>query len=226
MVDPTHPSQLPEDWKEQLSWAYDVFTIDEVALKREIKRQLRNNMGQWMRRRNSPESMMNAPSPYKSVVYHPAPLYNLIRVDRKGFPIDVYDRLQEYLDHRPTAVKWNRETTGAITTARGKPDVSITMFRPVPWIINQFIPGDSVMLSPSHAAELARDRPKWRVITGTVPASELFTRSDDQLVRWNWNGRAPLLNGGVVTPRPKPRGRRDGTQPSATLDQIRTGINM
>jgi hypothetical protein len=209
-MDPQHPSQLPDDWKERLSKAYDVFAIPTLEERqREIKRVLRNrDTGMYMRRRNTPESMRTAPSPFKSRVFYPAPLSNLIRVDGKGFPPDVYDRLQDYMDQRPTASRWNRETTETINQAQGRPDMAVTVFRPVPWIINQFVPGDSVLLSPSYAGTLAAGRPKWRVITGTVPARELFTRSDDQLMRWNWHGREPLPNGGVSLPRPAPRGHR------------------
>jgi len=207
MANPQHPSQLPDGWKDQINWAYDVFAFGDMTQQRAAHHKLRDKSGQYMRRRNSIESMKNAPSPYKTTTFYPSPLHELIRPDRKGLPKDIYSTLQNYLDPRPGAAKWNRETMTTINNAHGKPDAAVTVFRPVPWIINQLMPGDAVLLSPSYAGTLAANRPKWRVITGTVPAKELFTRSDDQLMRWNWNGRNPIPNGGVVVIRPA-RGRR------------------
>ena len=206
MDEPLHPSQLPDDWADQVARAYTVFALGKETLK-----VLRDpHTGMYYRRRNTPEVMRNAPSPYRPPkVIHPAPLPNLIRLDGLGLPADIYERLPEFLEQRPGPAtgRWNRETMRTILDARGKPDMPVTVFRPVPWIIKQFMPDDTVVLSPSYADKTADSRPKWRVITGTVPARELFTTSDDNLMRWQWRGKAPLLNGGVVTHQ-IPRGRR------------------
>jgi hypothetical protein len=145
--------------------------------------------------------MKNAPSPYRKQSRHPVPLHNLIREDGLGLPPDIYERINEYLDKRQRSRQWNRETRRVILNARGNPEMPIAVYRPVPFIIDHFTPGDSVVLSPGYAQATSQSRPKWRVITGTVPARELFTRSDDELMRWEWRGREPFPNGGVVTSR-------------------------
>lgn len=209
MSDALHPSQLPDDWEDQLGRAYDVFALKPVIPQRGVKRPLRNRSGQFMRRRNTVESMANAPSPYRSWERYPVPLYDLTRETAGGrrFPLIVYNNFAPYLDRRPAAARWNRETADVIRAARNNPDLSVTVFRPVPWIINHFAPGDTVVLSSGYAAATAKSRPRWRVITGTVPARELFTRSNEDLMRWEWRGREPFPNGGVVTGR-EWRGRR------------------
>lgn len=211
MGDALHPSQLPDDWKDQIGRAYDVFALGPIQQQRGMKRLLRNRKtGQYMRRRNTAESMAKAPSPYREWVRHPTPLHDLTRHaldSSQGFPLVVYNTLGRYLDQRPAARQWNEETAATIIAARNNPGLPVTVFRPVPWIINHFTPGDTVVLSPSYAAATARSRPRWRVITGTVPARELFARSDDDLMRWEWRGRAAFPNGGVVTGR-ETRGRR------------------
>lgn len=172
---------------------------------RKVSKILRGPSGRWMKRRSS--TPIHTPTWREERNRKVAvPVYNLTQNPLSGLPPDVYERLDALVGGPGKPPGWAHDTIAVIRSVRGRPDAPVRVFTATPPEVEAIHPGDWVSLTPGFARTRAKAYPRWRVVTATVPAAQVLTRSDD-LLRWTLVGARPIAPGAVEAP-PPARARR------------------
>jgi hypothetical protein len=198
----------PQEWDDEIREAVTAAVgpmIFTESGRRRVRKQLREKSGRFLKRRSK--------TPIHGVTWNeeraekiPVPVYDLTRTPLSGLPPDVYEKLDELVGDDTKPPGWMQSTIDTIKRVRGKPDARVVVHTAVPPEEKMLRPKDWVSLAPGFARTRAEAYPRWHVITATVPASEVLTRSDD-LLRWTWDGDEPVPHGGASVGR-NVRGRR------------------
>ncbi len=92
---------------------------------------------------------------------------------------DIHEHPEYYLTkHDSQERRVANETMRALTTTKGKPDASVTMYRAVPKHVTQIHPGDWVTPSRTYAQQHAAGEGDFHVISGSAKAKHLLASGD------------------------------------------------
>lgn len=102
---------------------------------------------------------------------------SLDQIDRMVTDNDFYNHLHHYYDGgQSNPTRADLESAAAIRSARGKPDMKITIYRAVPPGVDEINGHDWVTLSKAYAREHieSNGEPDWKIISRKVPVRELW----------------------------------------------------
>lgn len=107
-----------------------------------------------------------------------------------AYPDDVYNKSTQMRYYGTGDDQADQESFDAVNAVRGNPDAPVTIYRAVPDTVSTINPGDWVAVSPTYANQHAESNlptgVTGKVLTSTVPASELYTNGDS-INEWGWH---------------------------------------
>lgn len=91
-----------------------------------------------------------------------------------------------YKTYQPGNV--DRQAHAALTSARGRPDADITVYRAMPSNGQSIHPGDWVTPSREYAEvhKESNGKPDWQIAQRTVKAKHLFSEGNS-IAEWGWH---------------------------------------